>query len=180
MNEVKREIETGLRYISITGPDINNGIGCRVTLWVTGCNRGCPHCHNKELWLYNQGESFEKAYPILEEKMSKDYVRGITFSGGDPLDQSNKALLNLYDMITWVKNKFPEKDIWMYTGGVYEEIVREPIINDILGLCDVLVDGRYEHEKRDISLPFRGSTNQRIIDLKKTFKKGKVVIKEME
>lgn len=185
MIDSNREIEMGMRYISLTSPDINNGLGCRVTLWVAGCRRACHGCHNKETWLYGQGEPLSKVYTRLNEVLSKDYIRGLTVSGGDPLDQCNTALNDLYALLKWVKTEYPTKDIWIYTGDVFENLIDEndPCYNlymDILKLCDILVDGRFKLEERDITLPFRGSKNQRIIDVKKSLKNKRVVIKEME
>ncbi len=166
-----------LRILDITAPDINNGIGIRVTLWVAGCNHHCTGCHNAWSWNFNQGKDFieEQDYLLskLENWLSRDYVDGITLSGGDPLCQDERGLISLLDIIKWVRLNFPTKTIWLYTGYVYEDIIND---NDdskvnrlkklILENIDVLVDGPYKQELRDVShTPFRGSTNQRIITL---------------
>ena len=166
-----------LRILDITAPDINNGIGIRVTLWVAGCHHHCPGCHNKWSWNFNQGKDFieEQDFILskLENWLSRDYVDGLTLSGGDPLCQDERGLISLLDIIKWVRLNFPEKTIWLYTGYVYEDIIKDNddsrvnrLKKDILDNIDVLVDGPYKQELRDTShTPFRGSTNQRIITL---------------
>ena len=152
-----------MRYLKITSPDINNGLGFRVTLWVAGCSHHCKFCHNPETWDYNQGATSLK--DELFEKLNKPYIKGLTLSGGDPLAQSDKCLNELYQLLVEYKKTFPGKDIWIYSGYTYEEAVKHPLRVKILSLCDVMVDGPYIHAKRDLSLPFRGSSNQRIIYL---------------
>lgn len=153
-----------MRYLQITSPDINNGLGFRVTLWVAGCSHHCKFCHNPETWEYNQGRTDIK--DELFEKIDKPYIKGLTLSGGDPLSQSDKDLQDLYDLLVEFKQKFPDKDIWIYAGDTYEEAIQNPYKKQILDLCDVMVEGKYVHELRDLSLPFRGSSNQKIINLK--------------
>lgn len=155
-----------LRILDITAPDINNGNGIRVTLWVAGCKHHCKGCHNQWTWDFNQGKKFiEEQDDILNKLsnwLSRDYVQGLTISGGDPLCGDVDGLSALRQLIYWVRDKYPTKDIWMYTGYVYEEL--EGLQKEVAELCDVLVDGPYKEELRDIAhCPFRGSTNQRII-----------------
>ena len=163
-----------LKVLDITAPDINNGLGCRVTLWVAGCKHHCKGCHNQWTWNFNQGKDFtfyrREIFEDLSEWLDKDYIDGITFSGGDPLTQTDEALTELYDIITWVKKRYPEKNIWLFTGYTKEQLdeLNNKIINKILNDIDVLVDGPYVEELRDIAhTPFRGSTNQRLIELHK-------------
>lgn len=154
-----------MNYISITSPDINNGTGCRVTLWIAGCSHNCPGCHNPETHDYKAGRVFdEEAERSLFEKLSKPYIKGLTVSGGDPLDQSQEILSQLKDVLKRVREKFPEKDVWLYTGFEYEELDRNQL--DVLQYVDTLVDGPFKQKLRDITLPFRGSSNQRIINIK--------------
>lgn len=154
-----------MNYISITSPDINNGTGCRVTLWIAGCSHNCPGCHNPETHDYKAGKVFdEEAEKNLFEKLSKPYIKGLTVSGGDPLDQSQEVLSQLKGILKKVREKFPEKDVWMYTGFEYEELDRNQL--DVLQYVDTLVDGPFKQKLRDITLPFRGSSNQRIINIK--------------
>ena len=170
--KVKKEV---MKYRCITSPDINNGLGCRVTLWVSGCNRKCPHCHNSELWDYTIGKDLTECFEELQPILQKSYIKGLTLSGGDPLDQTNESLFELIQLIRKVKEQFPTKDIWIYCGEEFENIVQNELAKEVLKLCDVLVDGKFIMEQRDITLPFRGSRNQRLIDLKKTFNCGNVV-----
>ena len=158
-----------LRILNITAPDINNGNGVRVTLWVSGCSHKCKGCHNSWTWNYNQGKIFaEDSDEILNKLsnwLSRDYVDGLTISGGDPLDQDKNTLFELKQIVNWVKTNFPSKTIWIYTGYTYEELNEYQL--SAIENVDVLVDGPYKEELRDIAhCPFRGSTNQRIIHIK--------------
>jgi len=159
-----------LRILDITAPDINNGNGVRVTLWVSGCSHKCKGCHNSWTWNYNQGKIFaEDSDEILNKLsnwLSRDYVDGLTISGGDPLDQDKNTLFELKQIVNWVKMNFPSKTIWIYTGYTYEELNEYQLT--VVENIDVLVDGPYKEELRDIAhCPFRGSTNQRLIYIKK-------------
>lgn len=169
-----------MNILDITAPDINNGNGIRVTLWVAGCKHKCKGCHNPWTWNFNEGKSFkDNAQEIsnqLTSWLERDYVDGLTISGGDPLCQDEDGLYNILQLITWVKTNFPEKTIWIYTGYVYEDLLKEIeenpncdrsiALRGILASINVLVDGPYIEELRDIAhCPFRGSTNQRLIYL---------------
>lgn len=155
-----------MKILNITSPDVNNGTGFRVTLWVAGCSHHCRGCHNPESWDYNQGKSLKEVRKDLFDKLNKSYIQGLTLSGGDPLAQSRKSLLELYFLLRRIKKKFPNKDIWIYSGYTHEEILQDKFKKLVLSQCDVLVDGLYRYALRDTSLPFRGSSNQRIIYLK--------------
>lgn len=153
-----------MNYISITSPDINNGTGCRVTLWLAGCTHNCPGCHNPETHNYKAGRVFDKeAENVLFEKLSKSYIKGLTVSGGDPLDQSNDTLNELKNLLKRIRKKFPKKDIWLYTGFEYKDLNKTQL--DILDYVDILVDGPFKQNLQDTTLPFRGSLNQHIIEL---------------
>ena len=157
-----------MNYCGITAPDIANGTGCRVVLWISGCNHKCKGCHNPKTWDYKYGKKFdEDAKNIIYQWLSKPYIKGLTISGGDPLDRSNDELLEILDLCIYVKTNFPDKDIWIYTGYTYEQLLEKSNTNilNILLQSDYLVDGPFIKELRDLSIPFRGSTNQRIIDL---------------
>lgn len=167
-----------LRILDITSPDINNGNGCRVTVWFAGCPFKCVGCHNKESWDFNQGtqytvqELFTKLKPILD----KEYIKGITFSGGEPLERSVEDNKELFNLIFFIRENYKDtKDIWIYSGNTFEELIKNKDKKNILLLCDVLVDGRFILEQRNITLPFRGSNNQRLIDLKESFEKRKII-----
>lgn len=161
-----------LRILNITAPDINNGNGLRVTLWVAGCKHHCKGCHNEWTWKFEQGRVYsDEKDKILEELsnwLSKDYIEGLTLSGGDPLCQDNDGLCEVYDIIKYIRKEFPDKTIWLYTGYTKEQIDNSDnyMMKEVVNSLNVLVDGPYIEEKRDIAhTPFRGSTNQRIIHI---------------
>ena len=152
-----------MKYSEITYPDVNNGKGCRVTLFVSGCTHHCKGCHNRETWNFNFGKEFtndvmDKLFDII----SKPYIQGLTLSGGDPLDSYDDVL----KLVKLFRERFSDKkDIWLYTGYVIEDLIHSNK-NEILEYIDVLVDGEYDESQRDVSLAFRGSRNQRIIKLR--------------
>lgn len=151
-----------MNFQKIESASLSNGEGWRVVLWVSGCSHHCPGCHNQCTWDPNSGKLFdEKAKEKLFEWLSKPYIKGLTLSGGDPLYQGNRK--EITELCKEVKNIFPEKDIWLYTGYKFEEIKDLETISYI----DVVVDGEYIEKLRDITLPFRGSSNQKIIRTKK-------------
>ena len=155
-----------MKYSEITYPDVNNGEGCRVTLFVSGCSHRCKGCHNPETWNFDFGKDFnDDVKNRLFDIVSKPYIKGLTLSGGDPLDSYDDVL----DLVKEFRNRFGEtKDIWVYTGYVIDDLLN---LNkeEILEYIDVLVDGEYIEEQRDISLAFRGSKNQRIIKMRERF-----------
>lgn len=162
-----------LRILNITAPDINNGNGIRITLWVAGCNHHCKGCHNEWTWNFNQGIFYHYVQKQVKNELSnwldRDYVEGLTLSGGDPLCQDNDGLCELYDLIKWFREKYPNKNIWLYTGFTKEQIDESNnyMMKEIVNSIDVLVDGPYIESLRDVAhTPFRGSTNQRIIKIK--------------
>ena len=167
-----------MKIAAITSSDIANGPGVRCTIWVSGCNHKCPGCHNSELQDYNFGKYNildPEVFDIINTELNKSYISGVTFSGGDPLDQSGRNLRELRTFITYIRQHYPNKSIWIYSGGKFEVLNKVPIINHIFQNSDVLVDGLFEIDKRDITLPFRGSSNQRIIDLKQTLEQNKII-----
>lgn len=161
-----------MNYIKITKNDIANGSGVRVTLWASGCSLHCKGCHNPQTWDFNAGKPFDKvAKQELFNALNKPHIQGITFSGGNPLDRPYEIFL----LINEIKSKFPNKNIWLYSGYTYDEIcMSREKFKAILGV-DVLVDGPYIEEQRDITLPFRGSKNQRLIDVQETLKQGQII-----
>ena len=160
-----------MRYHNITKDDMLNGDGLRVVLWVSGCTHACPGCHNPITWDIEGGIEFsEEAEMELFGALSKPYISGITFSGGDPLHPKNRK--EIKRLIKKVKEKFPQKTIWLYTGFLWEEIKDEEYIKDV----DVLVDGRFIEDLKDEKLYWKGSSNQRVIDVKKTLGSGEVVL----
>ena len=146
-----------MRVNKITYPDINNGLGFRITVWVSGCIHHCKGCHNPETWDFNGGREFtDDDKQKMFELLTIPYIKGVTFSGGDPLC-SYKDVLSLTKEL---KEKFPDKDIWLYTGFEFEYVAEH--MSEILDYVDYLVDGEYKEEERDVSLAYRGSKNQRI------------------
>ena len=173
-----------MNYHKIEHTSIANGEGIRVVLWVSGCSLHCRGCHNPETWDFNSGRLFDnEAKKELFKALDKSYIKGITFSGGHPLEYENVE--DIYNLVLEIKEKYPSKDIWLYTGYRYEDII-EPKnckLNNthllraiVIKMCDVVVDGNYVEELRDITLKFRGSSNQRVIDVKKSLKQNKVVL----
>lgn len=145
-----------MRFIRITQPDINNGLGCRCTLWISGCTHHCKNCQNSFSWDFNVGKVFtENDREELINILKKEYIKGLTLSGGDPLDSYNDVL----ELVKYIKMTLPQKDIWLYTGYTKDEIINSEK-KEILEYIDYFVDGLFNENKRDISLKFRGSSNQ--------------------
>lgn len=160
-----------MRYHNITKDDMLNGDGLRVVLWVSGCSYCCKDCHNPVTWDPNGGLPFDRAArEELFAKLDKDYISGVTFSGGDPLHTNNREEIGR--LAAEIKERFPEKTIWLYTGAQWESIRDIPW----LGLIDVLVDGEFEVEKKDATLKWKGSSNQRVIDVKASLAEDRVVL----
>lgn len=160
--------------------DIANGPGVRVSLFVSGCTHHCPGCFNKVAWDFDYGTPFTEA--VQQEiltALAPDYVRGLTLLGGEPLEPINQqALLPFLEKI---RECLPNKDIWCYSGYTFEQIYADmsagiPETGKLLSLIDVLVDGRFIESKKDITLRFRGSSNQRIIDLPRSLVRGEVIL----
>lgn len=152
-----------------------NGDGLRVTCWVSGCSIRCFNCYNPQTWDFNSGIPFtENTMQEILYDLSKPYIKGLTLSGGHPLDPHNAP--KVLEIVKRVKMVFPNKDIWIYSGYVWEDIIKDDILKEILKRTDVLVDGAYIDELRDISLQFRGSSNQRIIDVQESLKQNQVIL----
>ena len=160
-----------MRYHNITKDDMLNGDGLRVVLWVSGCSHCCKECHNPITWDANGGLEFDSAAKEeLFAELSKSYINVVTFSGGDPLHINN--IYEIADLAKEIREKFPHKTIWLYTGSVWESIKDM----DLMRYIDVIVDGEFECDKKDANLHWKGSSNQRVIDVQETLKKGKVVL----
>lgn len=171
-----------MRVLTITTPDVENGLGNRVTIWFAGCSHRCVGCHNQHTWNYNQGTPLfdEGVIEKIFSEVDKDYIAGITLAGGDPFSQSDESLNELLKFVRMYKSAFPEKNIWVYSGATYESDMLHLIKKQILDKCDVMVDGPFILALRDPDLAFRGSSNQRVIDLKKTREKGEVVLLDVK
>lgn len=160
-----------MRYHNITKDDMLNGDGLRVVLWVAGCMHHCPECQNPITWDVEGGIPFDdSAKAEIDEQLEKGYISGITFSGGDPLHPANRKEVGV--LIQDIHEHFPQKTIWLYTGYLWEEIQDL----EFLPLIDIIVDGRYIKELRDNKLEWKGSSNQRVIDVKQTLQKGSIIL----
>lgn len=168
-----------MNYHNITYPDQNNGPGLRIVIWVSGCSHHCLECQNPQTWDKNSGIIFDNsAKEEIIEQLKNNYISGVTWSGGDPMHKDNvETVLKFTEKI---HDLFPEKNIWLYTGYTFEEIMNDTNLKrkQLLDLCDVLVDGEYKKELRDISLHWCGSSNQRVIDVKNTLKENKIILYE--
>lgn len=180
-----------MRYASIRKMDISNGESIGASLFVQGCHFHCKNCFNRETWDFTGGKEWtvnikEKFLKLVGE----EYVKRISVLGGEPLADEN--LEDIFDLINEIRLSYPEKTIWLYTGYTWEQIVYPVITDDfnperdeflkmrqdIVKNCDVLVDGRYEEDKRDVTYHWAGSTNQRVIDVQKTLEQGEVILWE--
>ena len=166
-----------MNYASIKACDIANGPGVRVSLFVSGCTHHCKECFNEEAWDFSYGEPFTNE--VMDELLSllaPSYIRGITYLGGEPFDPRNQEGLLL--LSRRIRARFPEKSIWAFTGYVYGGNL--PIVPDVtdelLSALDVLVDGPFIAAQKNLSLRFRGSSNQRLIDMQKTREAGEVIL----
>ena len=172
-----------MNYATIKWTDIANGEGVRISLFVSGCTHRCKNCFNEVAWDFTYGEVFDETVEnqILKE-LASSYIAGLSLLGGEPLEPQNQKAL--YPFIKKVKERYPEKTIWCYTGFVFDEktgLLKESNKNTewtkkLISLFNVLVDGAYIEELKDIRLKFRGSSNQRVIDVKKSLKKGECVL----
>ena len=169
-----------MNYADIKKIDVANGEGVRVSVFVSGCNHHCKGCFNQCAWDFNYGKEFsEKEEQQIIDYMNHDYISGLSLLGGEPLEPRNQE--GLLPLVKKVKEKFPNKNIWCYTGFDFEKDVVGKMAKDnettreLLKYIDVIVDGKFEEDKRDLKLQFRGSSNQKIVDVKKTLQTGKVI-----
>ncbi len=160
-----------MRYHNITKDDMLNGDGLRVVLWVAGCSHHCSECQNPVTWDPDGGLPFTEAEKEeLFTELGKSYISGITFSGGDPLFYANEP--EVLALAKEIREKFPGKTIWLYTGFLWEYVKKR----EIALYLDVLVDGEYVKQLRDTQLHWRGSANQRVIDVQQSLQTGKLVL----
>ena len=162
-------------YSGIKEFDISNGPGIRTSLYVSGCTHHCKGCFNEETWDFNNGVPYtlETEDYIIQQLSNKD---GLSLLGGDPFD--NLKDLDLYDLIARVREEYPDQTIWCWTGYTYEQIIKDADMYHFFSLLDVVVDGRFIESKKDIKLKFKGSTNQRVIDVKESIKQNSCIILE--
>ena len=163
-----------MRWAKIRTEDIANGPGFRVSIYVQGCNNHCPGCFNPETWDFEGGREFNNAVKnkFLELGNNKK-IAGFSILGGEPLQQGKDML----DLVKEIKETYPDKTIWMWTGCVYEELTPEQF--EIVKYVDVLIDGRFDAKLKSLRSRYKGSSNQRVIDIAKTLKEGKCVLHEL-
>lgn len=171
-------------YGEIKNCDIANGTGVRVSLFVSGCRNKCKNCFQPQTWDFKYGKPFTaETEDYILGLLEKTYINGLTILGGEPFEPSNQE--SLYPFLRRVRDTLPDKNIWIFTGFTYEELLSEnsrakcEYTQRILALTDVLVDGRYEEKLKNISLKFRGSENQRIIDVQKTLLSKNVILYDL-
>ena len=208
-----------MNYHNITYPDMNNGEGLRVVLWLSGCSHKCKGCQNPQTWDASSGITFDES--VKEElfrELDKDYISGLTLTGGDPLFENN--LDGVLDLVTEVNKRYnttqyidrdtqedhnmlnananeirlssPQKTIWLYSGYTWEQLFEDDVFDIKEGICknqkrraiilssNVFIDGQYIDSQRDITLPYRGSKNQRLIDIQKSLQKGEIVLWQIQ
>ncbi len=174
-----------MNYASIKPVDIANGTGIRVSLFVSGCTHRCKGCFNSEAWDFDYGQPYtEQTLDYILSCLDKSYIRGLSLLGGEPFDPHNQQ--TLIELLNLVRERFPEKDVWCYTGYDFERDLTGKFAeenehtSELLGMIDILVDGRFVEKLKNPSLKFRGSSNQRIIDVKESLKRGEVVLCDLD
>ena len=174
-----------MNYLQITHEDVCNGVGLRVVLWLSGCSHHCYNCQNPQTWNPSNGIPFdEMAKQEIFTELSKDYIDGITLTGGDPLHENN--LDEVISLVKEIRVSYPDKNIWLYSGYEWGQIFNNGIYlsrdcdgwkrREILKLCNVMVDGKYIDDQRDITLKWRGSQNQKVIDIQQSLKQNKIIL----
>lgn len=178
-----------MNYHMIRTDDMLNGSGLRVVVFLSGCDNHCVGCHNPETWNPNNGKQFgQEAVDEILKELDKDYISGLTLSGGDPLYRENVD--DVYKLLLSVREKYSDKNIWLYTGYMWDEIMHPIVLDvldlerdnlikkrkDIIELCDVVCDGKFVEQLADVSYPWVGSTNQNVIDVQKTLANGDIIL----
>ena len=172
-----------MNYATIKELDVANGTGVRVSLFVSGCTHHCPECFNSEAWDFNYGSEYtEETESKIMKLLERSYIEGFSLLGGEPFEPCNQRVL--VKLLEKIKRTYPEKTVWCYTGYLYDEELKKDsrarceVTDRMLDMIDVLVDGRFVAEKKNLNLRFRGSSNQRVIDLNKTRESGTVTLWE--
>jgi anaerobic ribonucleoside-triphosphate reductase activating protein len=170
-----------MKYATIKKYDVANGPGVRVSVFVSGCNHHCKGCFNQEAWDFNYGNDFtENEENEVIEALKPEYMRGLSLLGGEPLEPVNQK--GLLPLVKKVKEKYPNKSIWCYTGFLFDEQVVGKMsktveeTDELLKYIDYIVDGKFQEENKDLNLQFRGSSNQRIIDVQKSLQSKEIVL----
>lgn len=172
-----------MNYATIKKTDVANGLGIRVSLFVSGCTHACKGCFNREAWDFHYGEPYTEAVEEeILQALEPSYIRGLSVLGGEPMEPQNR--MTVLGLLKKVKALYPDKDIWCYTGYDYEKDLQRWIaegkteVAELLSLIDILVDGEFVEEKKNLRLRFRGSENQRIIDVPASLQAGQVILAE--
>lgn len=170
-----------MNYCEIKNCDIANGPGVRITLFVSGCRNHCPGCFQPETWDFSFGNPFDEGtQKRLIKMLEPSYIRGITVLGGEPFEPENQSAL--LGLLSEIRRRFPGKDVWIFTGFTWEELhspdcrAFTEFTEELINAADVIVDGRFVEEKKNIRLRFRGSENQRLIDVKRTRSDGRIAL----
>lgn len=173
-----------IRYAQIRSLDLSNGEGVGIALFVQGCHFHCNNCFNPETWDFNGGKEWtEEVKNNFLELANRPYIKRISILGGEPLAEEN--LDDILDLVNRIRLSCPQKSIWIYSGYIWEDILDEDynflemhdtLRQAIIAQCNVLVDGQYKESQRDITLPYRGSKNQRLIDIQQSLQKGEIVL----
>lgn len=169
-----------MKYATIKTVDIANGTGVRVSIFVSGCTHRCPECFNEIAWDFNYGQEFnQETIDLILKALEPSHIAGLTLLGGEPMELVNQE--GLLPLLQQVRKMYPDKDIWCYTGYLYEDLlpggkVHGPYSDEILSYLDILVDGPFILAQKNIRLKFRGSENQRIIDVKRTNQSRQIVL----
>ena len=173
-----------MHYGEIKKFDIANGMGVRVSLFVSGCTHHCKNCFNEVTWDFRYGQEFTKeTEDMIMEYLKPSHVAGLTLIGGEPMEQSNQR--GLLPLVKRVKETYPNKNIWCYSGYLFDEELLKPsrarceVTDELLSYIDILVDGKFVEELKDVTLRFKGSSNQRIIDVQESLRQQKVVLSEL-
>ena len=171
-----------MNYATIKNCDIANGPGVRISLFVSGCNHHCKGCFNEVAWDFDYGEPFtQQTIRTILDMMKPGYIKGLTLLGGEPFEPENQG--PIVELLRQVKKAYPQKSIWAFSGYLYEKITSHTlgdwaVTQEFLSYLDVLVDGPFVEEKKNLALRFRGSENQRLIDMPATLASGKIVLWE--
>ena len=172
-----------MNYGEIKFYDIADGTGVRTSLFVSGCRNCCEDCFNRETWSFSYGKPYtQETENAIIESLKPDYIAGLSILGGEPFEKENQP--EVLKLVARAKKECPDKSVWIYSGFTFEELLggsraSGQTAEEILKLADVLVDGRFDKTKKNVSLKFRGSENQRIIDLKPSLLQKKAIIKEI-
>lgn len=174
-----------MNYMEIKKYDIANGPGVRVSLFVSGCTHKCKGCFNEVAWDFKAGKPFtEETINEIIEAMKPDHIKGFSLLGGEPFEVANQSAL--VPLVKKIKEVYPNKDIWCYSGYLFDKQIMDVMAqkydftNELISNIDVLVDGEFHEDEKDLSVIFRGSRNQRIIDVKKSLKENKTVLHEKD